>query len=146
MERNEDALQTLYKRLDKNMAEFDAGFEGLSKAEIAEIKEVTSTREIYNFIRNEYDSPFEPREAELLLRMENPLQFIVDHWPCNDLEAQAKEYLAGEAGKETLPQPSHEAKDTAERKPSVLKQIKANQREVNQRSIAPDRPKGGEAR
>lgn len=77
----EEAVQALYNLLDKNMADFDAALAGVDKAEIADMKEVTDMREIYDFIRYYYGE-FEQREAELLLRMENPLKFIVDNWPC----------------------------------------------------------------
>lgn len=152
-----NAVQALYDLLDKNMADFDATLVGLDQAEIADMKEVSDTRETYMFIRYHYDE-WEPREAELLLRMENPLKFIVDNWPCYNLETLAMNYLAGKAieetGKDVSSQSSHDAKDTiTAKKPSILQQIKtnleklkSNGREDRQQSITAERPKGGEAR
>ena len=150
----EETIQALYSLLDKNMRDFDATLVGIDKAEIAEMKEVSDMREIYSFIRYDYDE-FRQREAELLLRMENPLQFIVDNFPCFNLETLAMNYLANKAiegsGKEALSQSAHDTKDTE--KPSILKQIKtslrqikANRQKTRQQSIAAERPKGDEAR
>ena len=141
-------VEALNALLDKNMADFDAELVGMDAAEIAELQEVTSTRGIYNFIRNESEGEFEPHEAEILLRMENPLQFIVDHFP-NVTEAINQ--LANEAVRETskaaLPQSVHEAGDAVVgKKPSVLEQIKVNKQEVRQQPPAQERSKGGEAR
>lgn len=120
----EETIQALYDLLDKNMADFDAALEGIDKAEIADMKEVSDTREIYDFIRYHYDE-FGQRGAELLLRMENPLEFIVDNWPCYDLETLAMKHLADkaleESDKEVLPQSAQDTKDLE--KPSILKQI-----------------------
>lgn len=153
----EEAVQALYNLLDKNMADFDATLAGVDKAEIADMKEVTDTREIYDFIRYHYGE-FEQREAELLLRMENPLKFIVDNWPCYNFETLAMNHLANKeiekSGKGALPQTGHDTKDAAtDKKPSVLKQIKtnleqlkANRQKTCQQSITAERPKGSEAR
>lgn len=120
----EETIQALYDLLDKNMADFDAALEGIDKAEIADMKEVSDMREIYDFIRYHYDE-FGQRGAELLLRMENPLEFIVDNWPCYDLETLAMKHLADKAleglDKEVLPQSAQDTKDLE--KPSILKQI-----------------------
>lgn len=120
----EETIQALYDLLDKNMADFDAALEGMDKAEIADMKEVSDMREIYDFIRYHYDE-FGQRGAELLLRMENPLEFIVDNWPCYDLETLAMKHLADKAleglDKEVLPQSAQDTKDLE--KPSILKQI-----------------------
>lgn len=141
-------VEALNALLDKNMADFDAELVGMDAAEIAEIQEVTSTREIYNFIRNVSEREFEPHEAEILLRMENPLQFIVDHFP-NVTEAinQLANEAVRETGKAALPQSVHEAGDSVVgKKPSVLKQIKANKQEVHQPPPSQERTKGGEVR
>ena len=120
----EETIQALYDLLDKNMADFDAALEGIDKAEIADMKEVSDMREIYDFIKYHYDE-FGQRGAELLLRMENPLEFIVDNWPCYDLETLAMKHLADKAlegsGQEALPQSAQDTKDLE--KPSILKQI-----------------------
>lgn len=151
-----EAVQALNDLLDKNMADFDAALAGMDKAEIADMKEVSDTREIYDFIRYHYGG-FEQRNVELLLRMEDPLKFLVDNWPCYDLETLAMNHLADQAmeksGKETLP-PAHDTKDvTADKKLSVLKQIKTNLEQLkaskqgtHQQLITAERPRGGETR
>ena len=96
-----DIMRALNDRLDQNMSDFDAELIGMSDKEIAEISEVSATREIYTFIKS--DGDFDRRQAELLLRMDNPLKFIVDNWPCFDLVALAEKALEGsskETGKE----------------------------------------------
>ena len=149
-----ETVQALYDLLDKNMADFDASLAGMDKAETADLKEVSDTREIYDFIRYHYGE-FGQREAELLLRMENPLNFIVENWPCHNLETLAMNYLADktikEPNKKEMPQSGHDTKDAE--KPSILKQIKTNQgqikanrQETRQQSITPERPRDGEAR
>ena len=124
VQQREETILALYDLLDKNMADFDAAQEGIDKAEIADMKEVSDMREIYDFIRYHYDE-FGQRGAELLLRMENPLEFIVDNWPCYDLETLAMKHLADKAlegsDKEVLPQSAQDTKDLE--KPSILKQI-----------------------
>lgn len=142
-------LQALNDLLDKNMSDFDAALGDMTEEEIAENEEITSTREIYSFMR--YDSELERREAELLLRMENPLQFIVDNWPCYNLAELARNALESgeitETGKEVLSQSSHVAKDTASaEKTSVLKQLKENRQEIRQHSATAEKLRGGEAR
>lgn len=157
VQQKEETIQALYDLLDKNMADFDAALVGMDKAEIADMKEVSDTRETYDFIRYHYGE-FEQHEAELLLRMENPLKFMVDNWPCYNLETLAMNYLENktveESGKEVLPRSDHNTKNAdAAKKPSVLKQIKnnleqlkTNRQESRQQSITAERPKGGEAR
>lgn len=86
-----EVLEALRSLLDKNMAEFDATLEGLTKEEIAEMPEVAATRDIYCFLQ--YDYELERCNAELLLRMDNPLQFSVDNWPCYNLTELAMNAL-----------------------------------------------------
>ena len=133
-----EVIQALNELLDKNMSDFEATLLGMTKEEIAEIDEITSTREIYTFAR---EFGFEPREAALLLRMENPLQFIVDNFPCYNLAELAKNAL--ESG--TIKDTGKEA-DAVREKPSVRGQLRAAAREVSQRPPPADRAKGGEAR
>ncbi len=154
IQRQEKMIRALYDLLDKNMADFDTALEGIDKAETADMKEVSDTREIYEFIRYSYDE-FGQRDVELLLRMENPLKFIVDNWPCHDLETLAMNHLTDKemegSGKEALPQPVHDRKDAE--KPSILKQIKtslgqirAKRQEARQQPVMAEPPKGGEPR
>ena len=131
-----DIMRALNDRLDQNMSDFDAELIGMSDKEIAEISEVSATREIYTFIKT--DGDFDRRQAELLLRMDNPLKFIVDNWPCFDLAALAEKALEG-SSKETdkklspkLPQPERDAPTV--KKPSILERIKANRQSAHRKS------------
>ena len=144
-----EVLEALRSLLDKNMAEFDATLEGLTKEEIAEMPEVAATRDIYCFLQ--YDYELERRNAELLLRMDNPLQFSVDNWPCYNLTELAMNALgegpAREAEKKELPQPKHDTRETAAaKKPSILERLKAKGRALSQRSAQKEHQKGSEAR
>ena len=144
-----EVLEALRSLLDKNMAEFDATLEGLTKEEIAEMPEVAATRDIYCFLQ--YDYELDRRNAELLLRMDNPLQFSVDNWPCYNLTELAMNALgegpAREAEKKELPQPKHDTRETAAaKKPSILERLKAKGRALSQRSAQKEHQKGSEAR
>ena len=144
-----EVLEALRSLLDKNMAEFDATLEGLTKEEIAEMPEVAATRDIYCFLQ--YDYELDRRNAELLLRMDNPLQFNVDNWPCYNLTELAMNALgegpAREAEKKELPQPKHDTRETAAaKKPSILERLKAKGRALSQRSAQKEHQKGSGAR
>ena len=144
-----EVLEALRSLLDKNMAEFDATLEGLTKEEIAEMPEVAATRDIYCFLQ--YDYELDRRNAELLLRMDNPLQFSVDNWPCYNLTELAMNALgegpAREAEKKELPQPKHDTRETAAaKKPSILERLKAKGRALSHRSAQKEHQKGSEAR
>ena len=144
-----EVLEALRSLLDKNMAEFDATLEGLTKEEIAEMPEVAATRDIYCFLQYDYD--LERRDAELLLRMDNPLQFNVDNWPCYNLTELAMNALgegpAREAEKKELPQPKHDTRETAAaKKPSILERLKAKGRALSHRSAQKEHQKGSGAR
>ena len=144
-----EVLEALRSLLDKNMAEFDATLEGLTKEEIAEMPEVAATRDIYCFLQ--YDYELERRNAELLLRMDNPLQFSVDNWPCYNLTELAMNALGEgptrEAEKKELPLPKHDDRETAAaKKPSILERLKAKGRALSQRSAQKEHQKGSEAR
>ena len=144
-----EVLEALRSVMDKNMAEFDATLEGLTKEDIAEMPEVAATRDIYCFLQYDYD--LERRDAELLLRMDNPLQFNVDNWPCYNLTELAMNALgegpAREAEKKELPQPKHDTRETAAaKKPSILERLKAKGRALSQRSAQKEHQKGSEAR
>lgn len=142
-----EVLEALRSLLDKNMAEFDATLEGLTKEEIAEMPEVAATRDIYCFLQYDYD--LERRDAELLLRMDNPLQFNVDNWPCYNLTELAMDALGEGPVKEAekKEQPKQDARDTAAaKKPSILERLKAKGRALSHRSVQKEHQKGGEAR
>lgn len=158
--REEEALlQALNDLLDKNMSDFDAALPDMTAEEIAGDEEITSTRETYMFIR--YNQEFDRDEAELLLRMENPLKFIVDNWPCYDLAELARSALENkameDAGKDAADQQKSEPsqpgtgqhkqeKEVVPRKPSVRRQLREAMQETGRQPLQQDRAKGGEAR
>lgn len=151
-QRDAEVVQALNDLLDKNMADFDAAISDMTAEEIAGIDEIASTREIYSFLR--YDYEFEPRAAELLLRMENPLKLLVDNYPCFDLVELATKALANgdvepveKAESAQVESARHEPETAAVRgKPSVRGQLREAAREVNQRPPTADKAKSGEAR
>lgn len=155
----EAVLQALNDLLDKNMSDFDSALPDMTEKEIAEDKEITSMREIYTFVR--YDQEFERDEAELLLRMENPLKFIVDNWPCYNLAELARNALENRTientGKDVSAQqkseptqlgtvPHKPGKNATQKKPSILEQLREAIQQTSQQPTRPDRVKGSEAR
>lgn len=65
--------------LDQIMDEYQASLIRLEKPElIAKSKEIAAMQEAYDFIKNDFN--FQRGDAETLLRMENPLQFVAEHW------------------------------------------------------------------
>lgn len=132
----EDAavLQALNDLLDKNMFDFDSALPDMTEEEIAEDKEITFMRGTYTFLR--YNQEFGRDEAEFLLRMENPLKYIVDNWPCYNLAELARNALESRtvenAEKDTSTQqksepsllgtgPHKPGKNAAQKKPSILR-------------------------
>ena len=65
--------------LDQNMDEYQASLMLLDKPElIAKSAEIAAMREAYDFMKNDFN--FQHGDAETLLRMENPLRFVAEHW------------------------------------------------------------------
>lgn len=155
-QRQKQMVAVLKAVLDQNMAEFHTSLLGMDKEEIiARSAEIAAMREAYDFMQEDFK--FEPGDAEILLRMENPLKFIANQWPSDiaglfDMNEQVGEAI-WEAGKEAAPQRREEQTIPAEEqaavrpgKPSILSDLSDKKREAGQRSAAEGKSKGGEAR
>ena len=140
-------ITTVKAVLDQNMSEYQASLLRLDKPElIAKSAEIAAMQEAYDFMKNYYK--FEQGDAEILLRMENPLRFVADQWPDDigglfDMSGHIGEAIE-EAAKATAPQRREGL--PAQEKPSVREQLQAAMREVRQQTPTNERPKGGEAR
>ncbi len=142
--------QTVKAVLDQNMKEFHASLLTLDKEEIiAKSAEIAAMREAYDFMKEYFK--FERGDAEILLRMENPLKFVAEQWPSDiagmfDMSDQIGEAIE-EAGQRAASEHEHGSKAavTAE-KPSVREQLRTAMKEARQQPAPEERPKGGEAR
>jgi len=98
-----DQIQSLKDRLDRNMSDFRAELLGMDKMEIIAMSaEISAMQGAHNFMKKYFK--FEPGNAEILLRMENPLKFVATQWRSDvaelfDMNAQVGEAIV-EAGKE----------------------------------------------
>ena len=98
-----DQIQSLKDRLDQNMSDFQAELLGMDKMEIIAMSaEISAMQGAHNFMKKYFK--FEPGNAEILLRMENPLKFVATQWRSDvaelfDMNAQVGEAIV-EAGKE----------------------------------------------
>ena len=82
--------------LDQNMAEFHAALLGMDKEEIiAQSAEIAAMQAAYDFVKDDFK--YERGDVEILLRMENPLQFIAEQWPSNMSELFDMDGQIGEA-------------------------------------------------
>lgn len=138
--------------IDQNMEDFCASLMDMDKAVIiAQSAKIAAMQKAYDFMSFSY--PFKSGDAETLLRMDNPLEFIAQQWPSDlaeffnmcDHVGEAIE----EAGKyETAQQKAAAAKKTEVQaeKPSVREQLRDKSREANQRPALENRAKGGDAR
>ena len=142
--------------LDQNMAEFHAAPLGMDKEEIiAQSAEIAAMQAAYDFVKDDFK--YERGDVEILLRMENPLQFIAEQWPSNmselfDMDGQIGEAIM-DAGKNAADQqeteqaiPPEEKPHMQAEKPSILSDLSDKKREAGQRSMAASKVKGGEAR
>lgn len=140
-----DKVDTLKAVLDQNMTEFHASLLDLDKeAIIAQSEKIAAMQAAHAYMVNDFS--FRPGDADTLLRMENPLQFIAKQWPFDvdglvDMQDLVGEVILDAKGK--MPQCSQEV---TEGKPSVLGQLHEKMREVGQRPPVVDRAKGGEPR
>ena len=122
-----DQIQTLKNLLDQNMSQFQAELLGMDKAEIiAKSAEIASMREAYAFMKEDFK--FERGDAEILLRMENPLKFVANQWPSDiaelfDMNDQVGEAIT-DAGKEAAIQRDAEPV-TPEQKQAISSEVQA---------------------
>ena len=80
-EQRQEQMGTVLKAvLDQNMGEFHAALLNLDKEEIiAQSAKITAMQEAYDFLKEDFK--FERGDIESLLRIENPLEYVADHWP-----------------------------------------------------------------
>lgn len=155
-QQQEQMVTVLKAVLDQNMIEFHESLLRMDKEEIiAQSAEIAAMQAAYDFMKDDFR--FERGDAETLLRMENPLQFIAEQWPSNmaelfDMNGQIGEAIM-DAGKDAAAQQKTEQTSPAEEKPlirsekpSILNDLSDKKREVGQRSMAEGKAKGGEAR
>jgi len=135
--------------LDQNMDEYHTMLLNMDKEDIiSKSTEITAMQEAYEFMKEDFT--FQRGDAEILLSMENPLQFIADQWPSNmnelfDMHGQISEAIE-DAGKEALRHSIKESAIMSAEKPSVREQLRAAMKEARQHPAPEERAKGGEAR
>ena len=155
-QQQEQMASVLEAVLDQNMAEFHAALLGMDKEEIiAQSAEIAAMQAAYDFVKDDFK--YERGDVEILLRMDNPLQFIAEQWPSNmselfDMDGQIGEAIM-DAGKNAADQqeteqaiPPEEKPHMQAEKPSILSDMSDKKREAGQRSMAASKVKGGEAR
>lgn len=143
-------------KLDQNMEDFQSSLMGMEKPQIiAQSAKITAMQEAYGYMMDGF--VFEPGDAEILLRMDNPLEFVANQWPSEmvqllDLGGQIGEAIE-EAGKyetlqrkEDLSVPAAKRTDMQTEKPSVREQLRDNARKASQRPVSENYVKGGDAR
>ena len=70
------------KRLGQNYFTYMEKLDSLSAgALVASAREIATVQEVYAYLTEHYD--FQPGEAELLLRLDDPLGYIAGRWPKN---------------------------------------------------------------
>lgn len=136
------ALRTV---LNQNMAEFHASLLDMEKEDIiAKSEKIAAMKAAHTFMV--YDYYFRPGDADTLLRMENPLEFIANQWPFDvERHIDLRDYV-GEVILDAKSAVSQYGQDVTAEKPSVLGQLHSNMREIGQRSSQAERPRGGETR
>ena len=138
-------LSALRAVLNQNMAEFHASLLDMDKEDIiAKSEKIAAMQAAHTFMV--YDYYFRPGDADTLLRMENPLEFIANQWPFDVERHIDLRNLVGEVISDAKGAVSQCSQDVTAEKPSVLGQLHSNMREIGQRSSQAERPKGGEAR
>ena len=142
--------------LDQNMVDFHASLMDMDKAQIiAQSAKITAIQEAYDFMKNDFS--YKHGDAETLLHMDNPLEFIAQQWTSEITELFDMHDQIGiaieEAGKYAAAQRKAEPSistakksDLQTEKPSVREQLRDKTREAGQRSALDSRAKGGDAR
>lgn len=139
-------LQLLNDRMDQNMSDFQTELLDMDKVElIAQSAKITAMREAHAYMKKYFI--FEADEVEVLLGMDNPLEFVAKQWSDLgeqlDMDFQIKEAIT-DARKEAAQREKEQS--AAADKPSVRRQLHDNMREVGQRPPLEGKGKGGEAR
>lgn len=78
----EDPQVELIKRLGQNYFAYMEKLDSLSAgALVASAREIAAVQEVYTYLTEHY--AFQPGEAELLLRLDDPLGYMAGRWPKN---------------------------------------------------------------
>lgn len=78
----EDPQVELIKRLGQNYFAYMEKLDSLSTgALVASAREIATVQEVYTYLTEHY--AFQPGEAELLLRLDDPLGYMAGRWPKN---------------------------------------------------------------
>lgn len=78
----EDPQVELIKRLGQNYFAYMEKLDSLSTgALVASAREIATVQEVYTYLAEHY--AFQPGEAELLLRLDDPLGYMAGRWPKN---------------------------------------------------------------
>ena len=78
----EDLQVELIKRLGQNYFAYMEKLDSLSTgALVASAREIATVQEVYTYLTEHY--AFQPGEAELLLRLDDPLGYMAERWPKN---------------------------------------------------------------
>ena len=78
----EDLQVELIKRLGQNYFAYMEKLDSLSTgALVASAREIATVQEVYTYLTEHY--AFQPGEAELLLRLDDPLGYMAGRWPKN---------------------------------------------------------------
>ena len=101
-------------------------------------------QEAYDFMKNYYK--FEQGDAEVLLRMENPLRFVADQWPSDIAGLFDMSDHVGEAIEEATKAAAPQRSERPQEKPSIRGQLREAARDTGQRQPPEIKPKGGDAR
>lgn len=81
----EDPQVELIKRLGQNYFAYMEKLDSLSTgALVASAREIATVQEVYTYLTEHY--AFQPGEAELLLRLDDPLGYMAGRWPKNDYD------------------------------------------------------------
>ena len=133
-DKDERMKRAIKSVMDQNMNKYQAELLRLEKPElIAKSAEIAAMREAYDFMKNDFK--FECGDAETLLRMENPLQFVAEHcmfgilglFSMNDHVREAIEEAARAAAPHRAEEPPAQKKAAVPiqaRKPSILEQLR----------------------
>lgn len=146
-QKREQMITDVKALLDQNMSEYQASLLRLDKPElIAKSAEIAAMQETYDFMKTEYK--FERGDAEVLLRMENPLRFVAEQWPDDICSLFDMSGHVGEAIEDTAKAtvPRHDERSPAQEKPSIREQLRDAARDTGQRQPQESRARGGDAR
>jgi hypothetical protein len=147
-----ELTQAIYQRMDNNLAEYKARFEGLSALEIfPDAAEIAAVCDSYYYFRNEH--AFTTGQAEFLLKLKDPLDFVSDRWmtaPTELVKAvngmfydqertlQKGGYeLMSDEGAPSAPGPFKSKETGVTEKPSVLDRIRRHQEEQRNNPSSP---------